>query len=69
MVVNGYPMFLYKNKIVITGGSGRFGSELKKVKKNKQSIETAFNEITTRLNNEKKFISTLEKEFEEKTTE
>ena len=25
-------MFLYKNKIVITGGSGRFGSELKKVK-------------------------------------
>ena len=25
-------MFLYKNKIVITGGSGRFGFELKKVK-------------------------------------
>ena len=25
-------MFLYKNKIVITGGSGRFGSKLKKVK-------------------------------------
>ena len=25
-------MFLYKNKIVITGGSGRFGSELKKIK-------------------------------------
>ena len=25
-------MFLYKNKIVITGGSGRFGSELKKSK-------------------------------------
>ena len=24
-------MFLYKNKIVITGGSGRFGSELKKI--------------------------------------
>ena len=32
MVADGYPMFLYKNKIVITGGSGRFGSELKKVK-------------------------------------
>jgi len=25
-------MFLYKNKIVITGGSGRFGTELKKIK-------------------------------------
>ena len=25
-------MFLYKNKIVITGGSGRFGSRLKKIK-------------------------------------
>ena len=25
-------MFLYKKKIVITGGSGRFGSELKKIK-------------------------------------
>ncbi len=25
-------MFLYKNKIVVTGGSGRFGSQLKKVK-------------------------------------
>ena len=25
-------MFLYKNKIVITGGSGRFGSKLKKIK-------------------------------------
>ena len=25
-------MFLYKNKIAITGGSGRFGSELKKIK-------------------------------------
>ena len=25
-------MFLHKNKIVITGGSGRFGSELKKIK-------------------------------------
>ena len=25
-------MFLYKNKSVVTGGSGRFGSELKKIK-------------------------------------
>ena len=25
-------MFLYKQKIVVTGGSGRFGTELKKVK-------------------------------------
>jgi len=25
-------MFLYKNKIVITGGTGRFGNELKKIK-------------------------------------
>ena len=25
-------MLLYKNRIVITGGSGRFGNELKKVK-------------------------------------
>ena len=27
-------MFLYKNKIVVTGGSGRFGSKLKKIKNN-----------------------------------
>ena len=32
MEVSGYHMFLYKNKIVITGGSGRFGSELKKIR-------------------------------------
>ena len=25
-------MFLHKNKIVVTGGSGRFGTQLKKVK-------------------------------------
>ena len=25
-------MFLYKNRIVITGGTGRFGLELKKIK-------------------------------------
>ena len=25
-------MFLHKNKIVITGGSGRFGTELKKIR-------------------------------------
>ena len=27
--VNGFLMFLYKNKIVITGGSGRFGKIVK----------------------------------------
>ena len=27
-------MFHYKKKIVVTGGSGRFGSELKKTKNN-----------------------------------
>ena len=31
-MVSGYPMFLYKNKIVITGGTGRFGKVLKKTK-------------------------------------
>ena len=31
-MVSGYLMFLYKNKIVITGGTGRFGKELKKIK-------------------------------------
>ena len=31
-MVSGYPMFLYKNKIVISGGTGRFGKELKKIK-------------------------------------
>ena len=31
---NGYHMFLYKNKIVVTGGSGRFGFELKKLRIN-----------------------------------
>ena len=31
---SGYLMFLYNKKIVITGGSGRFGSVLKKTKNN-----------------------------------
>ena len=31
-------MFLYKNKIVITGGSGRFGSKLKKIKNKSKLI-------------------------------
>ena len=29
---NGFRMFLYKNRVVITGGTGRFGTELKKIK-------------------------------------
>ena len=33
-MVSGFLMFHYKNRIVITGGTGRFGSELKKVKNN-----------------------------------
>ncbi len=31
---SGFHMFLYKNRIVITGGSGRFGQVLKKESKN-----------------------------------
>ena len=30
--VNGFLMSLYKNRIIVTGGTGRFGSELKKIK-------------------------------------
>ena len=29
---DGSLMFLYKNRIVITGGTGRFGQELKRTK-------------------------------------
>ena len=29
---SGFRMLLYKNKIVVTGGTGRFGQELKKIK-------------------------------------
>ena len=28
----GFHMFLYRNRIVITGGTGRFDSSLKKIK-------------------------------------
>ena len=38
MEVSGFPMLLYKNKIVVTGGSGRFGLELKKIKSNLKFI-------------------------------
>tara|TARA_B100000700_G_scaffold198069_1_gene217841 strand:+ start:4350 stop:5072 length:723 start_codon:yes stop_codon:yes gene_type:complete len=31
-------MFLYKKKIIVTGGSGRFGKELKKIKTNYQFL-------------------------------
>ena len=34
MVVNGFRMSLYKKKIVVTGGTGRFGVELRKIKNN-----------------------------------
>ncbi len=37
MVEGGFLMFHYKNRIVVTGGSGRFGLELKKIK-NKYEI-------------------------------
>ena len=33
-VEDGFRMFLYKKKIIVTGGSGRFGTELKKTKNN-----------------------------------
>ena len=50
-------MFLYKNKIVVTGGSGRFGSELKKIK-NKYNLlypkKTKLNILN--LNSIKKYI-------------
>ena len=32
IMVNGFLMSLYKNRIIVTGGTGRFGSELKKIK-------------------------------------
>jgi dTDP-4-dehydrorhamnose reductase len=35
MVEGGFLMFLYKNRIVITGGTGRFGKALSKVKTKK----------------------------------
>ena len=38
-------MFLYKNKIVVTGGSGRFGSELKKVRNKYKVIFPTKNEL------------------------
>ena len=31
-MVSGFLMFLYKNRIVITGGTGRFGLKLRKIK-------------------------------------
>ena len=38
-------MFLYKNKIVITGGSGRFGSKLKKIKNKYKLLFPSKNEL------------------------
>ena len=32
MEVSGFLMSLYKNRIVVTGGTGRFAASLKKVK-------------------------------------
>ena len=50
-------MFLYKQKIVVTGGSGRFGTELKKVK-NKYNLlypsKTKLNVLN--FNNIKKYL-------------
>ena len=38
-------MFLYRNKIVITGGSGRFGSKLKKIKNKYKLLFPSKNEL------------------------
>jgi len=51
-------MFLYKQKIVVTGGSGRFGSELKKVK-NKYTLlyPSKFQLNVLNFNNIKKYLN------------
>ena len=38
-------MLLYKNRIVITGGTGRFGQELRKIKTNKKLFFPKRNEL------------------------
>ena len=43
--VNGFLMLLYKNRIVITGGTGRFGQELRKIKTNKKLFFPERNEL------------------------
>ena len=48
-------MFLYKNKIVITGGSGRFGSELKKINSKYQLLFPSKQKLNIYKITEKKF--------------
>jgi len=50
-------MSLYKNKIVITGGSGRFGSELKKIKNKYKLLSPNKNKLNIlNLENIKKYL-------------
>ena len=42
---DGSLMFLYKNRIVITGGTGRFGQELKRIKNKYQLFFPSKNQL------------------------
>ena len=45
IMVNGFLMSLYKNRIVITGGTGRFGLELRKIKNRYKLFFPSKNEL------------------------
>ena len=57
-------MFLYKNKIVITGGTGRFGKELKKIKNKYNLIFPAKNKLDIlNYNITKKYLKSIKPKY------
>ena len=61
-VENGFLMLTYKNRIVITGGTGRFGQELKKIKSKNKLFFPKKNELN--ILKTKKYRDTFRKCFE-----
>ena len=62
--VNGFLMLLYKNRVVVTGGTGRFGQVLKKIKsKNKLFFPKKSELNILKVNSITKFLNLKKDDF------
>ena len=63
-MANGFLMLLYKNKIVVTGGTGRFGRELSKVDTDLQMLFPNKKELDIlNMQSIKKYLTTIKPKY------
>ena len=63
-MVSGFLMLLYRNRIVITGGTGRFAQELKKVKSKYQLFFPKKNELNIlKVNSIRRFLKSKKPKY------